>query len=696
MRLQSIAIFVLGTALFCAPAFFLRADEAASEKPAPNGPVFERLPLGAITAQGWIHQQLSRSKEGMGGHLDELEPEMIGRPYVTREHQSKVSPGWSGEISGTYWAGLVPLAFTLHDPELIAKADRWVHAFLALQEEDGYLGSYRKTENRQEDYSPWSANWGYRALLAWYDATGEEAVLEAVHKGLLWYVEHWGGDAKTSYAAPTLIESMIDVWRLTGDERLAEWSAEYLDWLDENDPFHHSRRALLRPELQFNEDHVVAFGENVKNPALVWLFTQKAEDLAASENGVRQVWAKCRQINGAPASNGEHHAPSASHHVTEYCNFPTWQNSFLRLLAITGDAHYADLAERICLNAGEGARKKDERAIAYFSSPNQFFATIGSELFHPADFGVYGPNFNVACCPAQSVRLIPEYVRSMALCDASGNLALSLYGPCQINLAKSAPKNLTENQTKNQAPSDASDSAATLPEETIYPFDGKVTLTFATENSWEKALLLKIPGWCEEFSVTRNGEKIEPQVTDGWATVKGPWTNGDTLEINFAMTPKVVAAPDVYFPVEPLRSVEYGPLLFALPYSVAWQPIEGNPITPLPEGWSWLNAVCDGDPGFFALAPETLDGREKIEVVTKEITSENYPWENPPFTLSVPLLRTQKHAWPYGAYSFNHLHHTLLPYGNPVTPDEGAVVERMELVPYGCTNLRLACFPVTQ
>ena len=122
-----------------------------------------RLPLGSITAQGWLKTQLERSKAGMGGHLDELEPDMIAKPYVDRTHKSKVSPGWSGEISGTYWTGLVQLAFTLNDAELKAKADKWVHATIALQEEDGYLGSYRKTDNRLEDYSAWSANWCYRA-----------------------------------------------------------------------------------------------------------------------------------------------------------------------------------------------------------------------------------------------------------------------------------------------------------------------------------------------------------------------------------------------------------------------------------------------------------------------------------------------------------------------------------------------------
>src|ERR1035437_1929726 len=40
-----------------------------------------RLPLGNVTAQGWLKTQLERNKAGMGGHLDELEPEMIGKPF---------------------------------------------------------------------------------------------------------------------------------------------------------------------------------------------------------------------------------------------------------------------------------------------------------------------------------------------------------------------------------------------------------------------------------------------------------------------------------------------------------------------------------------------------------------------------------------------------------------------------------------
>ena len=73
------------------------------------------LNCGKITARGWLKEQLVRSKEGMGGHLDELEPQMLYDPYVNKKSTSvwgENAAGWGAELSGHYWVGLVTLAFT--------------------------------------------------------------------------------------------------------------------------------------------------------------------------------------------------------------------------------------------------------------------------------------------------------------------------------------------------------------------------------------------------------------------------------------------------------------------------------------------------------------------------------------------------------------------------------------------------------
>ena len=51
-------------------------------------------------------------------------------------------------------------------------------------------------------------------------------------------------------------------------------------------------------------------------------------------------------------------------------------------------------------------------------------------------------------------------------------------------------------------------------------------------------------------------------------------------------------------------------------------------------------------------------------------------------------MPTQKHAYPIYKIS-SHRGHTLTFYGNPVVPDEDSEIEKIELVPFGCTNLRM-------
>ena len=52
--------------------------------------MLKTLKPGAIVAEGWLREQLIRSREGMGGHLDELEPAMLRDPYL--RHSS--DKGW--------------------------------------------------------------------------------------------------------------------------------------------------------------------------------------------------------------------------------------------------------------------------------------------------------------------------------------------------------------------------------------------------------------------------------------------------------------------------------------------------------------------------------------------------------------------------------------------------------------------------
>ena len=636
-----------------------------------------KLPLGSVTARGWLREQLLRSKEGMGGHLDELEPEMIATPFInyssfkrvpwsTEEADPTFTAGWSSEISGTYWTGLVQLAYTLNDEELIAKAEKWVEGVLRHQEPDGYLGGYPKTTDRNADYNPWGSAWCYRALLAYYEATGRREVLEAVHKGLLWFCENWK-EHKTDYAGPVITEPMIITYAYTGDERLVKFSEDWLDWLETNSRWQNSMSCYLSDRLPYGSMHVVAYGEDMKHPAIIYCATGEKRMLDASVNAANKALRRIVQTTGGASSCTEFLSPKGASNETEYCNFSTFNHSYSWLALATGKASWGDEMERCLFNGAEGARKKDERAIAYFTAPNQNSATRDSTLYGGhTDMGVYAPCYYVACCPAQSVRIIPEFVRSMCMEDANGETYIYCYGPASVR-------------------SDNIDFEM----DTLYPFRETITLRVTRADSAK--LHLRIPAWCKAPGLKVNGKDTGLVFDgDGFALIDAALSTGDTVEIFFPMEVKLVRVDDSdsnsKFPV----SIERGPLVYAINIPTKWNEYPGRPITELPEGWSWYEArpdmsfaegvdhyiACEHSPWSKAI-DEHLDP-SKIKVIERDVSG--YVWEEPPVALEVPL-------YPVEHICIHHARGMYETWGGPLSPTGEA--EMCTLVPHGCTNLRV-------
>ena len=102
---------------------------------APLAPTqFAELPIGAIKAEGWLHDQLVRQAEGFTGHLDDVYREVVGpdNAWIGGEGDT-----WE---RGPYWLdGLVPLAYLLGDEELITKSKVWTESMLSMVHEDGYF-----------------------------------------------------------------------------------------------------------------------------------------------------------------------------------------------------------------------------------------------------------------------------------------------------------------------------------------------------------------------------------------------------------------------------------------------------------------------------------------------------------------------------------------------------------------------------
>ena len=640
-------------------------------------PLFPLRP-GEIAARGWLRAQLELSLRGMGGHLGEIEPDQMEKPYVTRDFDpakgARGLVGWCAEMGGEFALGQACLAYALGDAALVEKTAARVRAAMALQEPNGYLGAYRPGDDRHEDFNAWGCHIFYRAMLLEYARTGDKAILDALQRALLWFAEHWSGDRKTDYAGPTILIPAAEVFRLTGDARLKGFCEKYAAWLDK--PGHQNGATLASFPLSTHAYHVAAIAARLQVPVALAAGLGRPDWIAAAMH-MLSAWRDGLgwQCSHTPCADGEWTAAPSCVGETEYCDHVFCLELFERLAALTGDPVWADAIERIVFNAAQGARAKDERTIGYMTSPNQWYATRRSSRHGPeAHYEAYAPNMNPACCPANSIRLYPKYVLGAVLREGN-DLRVSNYGPMAVR-------------------TQIGGATVALDIDTDYPFDGRVTIRVRAEG-WRGALRLRRPAWATGAKWW--GEPSRRAVEDAsFITIPGPWgADESTVAVDFSWTPVVKAVRDRDFPADaPLKAVEWGALVFAQPVEERWTPVPRtapewgvDQSPPQPAVWPWFDIEPEREPEPLAL-PANLSGAD-IRVERSADGDPLRPWRKPPVRLLVPMVRASA-AYPPERRDGVH---TPAPAAAVVAADPGAAPAPVAFVPFGATTLRTTCFP---
>src|SRR5579871_340156 len=157
---------------------------------------FMKLPVGSITAQGWLRHQLELDASGLVGGLPEISN------FLKFEGNGWVDPkGKDGWEELPYWLrGYGDLGYALKDAKILKESRRWIDGILAAQRPDGYFGPERLKTSEGGLPDLWPHMLVLAALRSYYEYSADARVLKFMTAYFRWqtnlpveaYRKGWG------------------------------------------------------------------------------------------------------------------------------------------------------------------------------------------------------------------------------------------------------------------------------------------------------------------------------------------------------------------------------------------------------------------------------------------------------------------------------------------------------------------------
>jgi len=622
-------------------------------QPAPTE-AFQPLPVGAVTPGGWIKTQLTTdATTGMAGHFLELRPQ-----YGSVSWTSKDGDPGAGEMGGNWLDGFVRMAYLADHAEGKAKVDAFVRDVLAARDADGYLGNMPRDRrfNHRVYGDLWSESRLFVALLAYYEVTGNEEVLDAVIRAVDLDMARYGPENRPFHFRPDATAEQrragmqthglmfVDVcewlYRHSGDRKYLDFAFFLYD--DYNRADDAQRDTQLRSLLDMKYPyfgHGVQVAEHIRVPLFLAYADGRAPYPQAARNALDKLLPHIVP-SGALASDESvyNHQPLANQ-AYEYCTTTELCVSLASALQKTGVMRYGDMIERAVFNAAQGARLPDGSCIAYLSQTSLPAAREDHDLpYSGTKRHKYSPAHDVggSCCSANAVKIMPYYVCSMWM-RTEGGLAALLFGPSQVTT------------TVNGV-------AVTIIETTDYPFSDTITFRVSAAEPVTFPLTIRIPGWSSGATITAEGATVTGE--DETRLITKSWSE-DTVTV-------VLDNPITTIP---LPSGEVAMARGALVY--AWW-------------WNWSQVTLSTQT--FSLPPF-----HEYEFVPVTAYERPMVW----VAMNAPDCGFRFEQNPAGSLTEPWRNAPVLLVGSVRTPS-GETGHRMPmtLIPLGCTVLRFACFPV--
>ncbi|MGQ8338256.1 beta-L-arabinofuranosidase domain-containing protein [Sunxiuqinia sp. A32] len=635
-----------------------------NQKPLVSQP-YTALPLGAIKPQGMLLEMLKLQANGLTGHLDSIYNVVCGD-----------NNGWLGGTGdgwerGPYWLdGLVPLAYLLDDEELIAKAQKWVEWSLNNQREDGYLGPLPLADGYEiipgtqqgmrEDW--WPKMVMLKVLQQYYTATSDQRVVDLMtgYFQFQWKMikENKAGfdEVCANRRGGDNLAVIYWLFNITGDKFLLELADEAFNQIyDWTSVFSGNDIRQLSPLPGL---HCVNVAQGLKEPVVYYQQHPDQKYLNSLKAGLASLKACHGFVNGMYGGDEKLHGNDPTQ-ASEFCSAVEMMYSFESVLPITGDVFYADYLEKLAYNVLPTQATDDYLRRQYFQQVNQIKVTDESRNFFDDHNGrhVFGTTAGYPCCLTNMHQGWPKFIQNLWYATADDGVAALVYGPSKVSVKVANGEKVTINEI------------------TDYPFKNDIKFEIETNTKVKFPFHLRIPEWCHNSTILLNGKSYSTEIVRNIAIINREWTSGDVVEL------KLDAEFRFSYWFENSLGIERGPLVYALKVEEEWREVTKDGY----DDTFW--EVLPKSPWNYAILESEIK-ENKLEANVSESIAVN-PWnlKNAPIQ-----VKTKARRMPQWTEERNSAGKIPVP-SYPSQPVED-FIEKITLIPYGCTTLRIAQFPV--
>ncbi|MBQ3305180.1 MAG: glycoside hydrolase family 127 protein, partial [Clostridia bacterium] len=449
-------------------------------------------------------------------------------------------------------------AYTLRwhpDEALEAVVDGAIDEVVAAQQPDGYLDTYyiiggleKRFTNLKDHHELYVAGHMIEAAVAYYQATGKRRLLDAMIRFVDCIDSAIGAEEGKLHGYPghPVIEmALIRLYEVTKDEKHLKLAKYFVDqrgqrplYFEEEDARNHNSFYWKDSYFQYQyyqagmpiREQTEAQGHAVR---AMYLYAGVAD--VARETGDAELAAVCRRlwantvqrrmyVTGSVGSSEYGEAFTFDYDLPndtiygETCAAIALVFFARRMLSLEAKGEYADVMERALYNGVISGMQLDGKKFFYVN-PLEVLPEASLKDQRKRHVKVQRQRwFGCACCPPNIIRLVSSL--EDYICSAGRReMYVHLY-------------------VKGAVQAEIGEKAVRFEVDTDYPWNGDIALTYRGEGDAAFALKLRIPGWCGKYALTLNGEPLEADVKDGYATVDRTWQAGDKLELALDMPVK--------------------------------------------------------------------------------------------------------------------------------------------------------------